>query len=79
MYNTAYNAQPDAVSFSTIDMESKIDYNDFDSRVHHSELKTNNESIDSWTIFKALNYIDVDSRFGEITNMRLFKDKFLYW
>lgn len=78
LYNTAYNANPDIVQYSTIDY-TRIDFNDFDCRIHHSELKTNNERIDNWTKFKALNYIDVDSRFGEITNMRLFKDKLLYW
>jgi hypothetical protein len=29
--------------------------------------------------FDDNNYIDVDSRFGQITNMRLFKDKLLFW
>jgi predicted transposase/invertase (TIGR01784 family) len=38
-----------------------------------------NEHIDSWLNIKPLNYKDVDSRFGQITNMRLFKDHLLFW
>lgn len=76
--NTAYNAEPDILSYSTADYTS-IDSSSYDYRIHHSELKTNNERVDSWSQFKPLNYIDVDTRFGQITNMRLFKDKLLYW
>lgn len=78
LYNTAYNQQPDILSFSTANY-TRIDDGKFDYRVHHSDLKTNNERIDNWAVFKAVNFIDVDTRYGEITNMRLFKDKLLYW
>jgi len=27
----------------------------------------------------AMNYLDADSRYGEITNMVSFKDKLLFW
>jgi hypothetical protein len=78
LYNTAYNQQPDILSFSAANY-TRIDDGKFDYRVHHSDLKTNNERIDNWAVFKAMNFIDVDTRYGEITNMRLFKDKLLYW
>lgn len=78
MYNTAYGASPTAIQYSALSY-SQIDENKYDSRIHHSELKTNGEHIDNWLIFRANNFIDVDTRFGEITNMRLFKDKLLYW
>ena len=78
LYNSAYNAESNVQSYSSTTY-TEIDDSKYDCRVHHSELKTNNEHVDSWMEFKAMNYIDVDTRFGEITNMRLFKDKLLCW
>jgi len=78
LYNSAYNAESNVQSYSSTTY-TEIDSSKYDCRVHHSELKTNNEHIDSWMEFKAMNYIDVDTRFGEITNMRLFKDRLLCW
>lgn len=78
LYNTAYNIEPDNIKYSSISYTSVSD-NDFDTRVYHSNLKTNGETIDSWLSFSPNNYIDVDSRFGKITNLRLFKDKLLFW
>ena len=78
VYNSAYNAESNVQSYSSTTY-TEIDDSKYDCRVHHSELKTNNEHVDSWMEFKAMNYIDVDTRFGEITNMRLFKDKLLCW
>ena len=77
-YNTSYNSDPTAVPYVSIEY-TKIDTDTFDCRVKHSDPKTNNEHIDSWLKFDDDNYIDVDSRFGQITNMRLFKDKLLFW
>lgn len=78
LYNTAYNATPDIISWTTPEMlETKQDY--FDTRIHYSNVKTNNEDIDSWTQFAAMNYLDVDSRFGQITDLKLFKDKLIFW
>lgn len=52
---------------------------DFPQRIMYSQLKTNGESIDSWQIYKAANYIDVDSRYGELTNLLTAKDIIYYW
>jgi len=78
LYNTAYNANPNILTSSQTVYED-IDTNNFDVRIHNSQRKTNNEHIDKWTEFKTTDYIDVDSRFGQLTNMRLFKDKLLFW
>lgn len=78
LYNTAYNATPDIVSWTTPErLESKQDY--FDTRIHFSNVKTNNEDIDSWLQFAPSNYRDVDSRYGEITDLKLFKDRLIFW
>ena len=78
LYNTAYGAQPNAMTYSSIKY-TEIDTSTCDTRVHYSQPKTNGEHIDNWLNFKALDFLDVDSRYGEITNMRLFKDAMLYW
>lgn len=78
LYNTSYGAQPNAMTYSAIKY-TDIDTSTCDTRVHHSQPKVNGEHIDNWLNFKTLDFLDVDSRFGEITNMRLFKDTMLYW
>lgn len=50
-----------------------------DIRTYHSEPKTNDEVIDSWTKFKPLNYIDVDTRYGGINNIRTFGNELIFW
>lgn len=78
VYNTAYNQE--AVTVSNTSQEyTDIDSFNYDTRIHHSQLKTNGEQIDNWLEFKAADYIDVDSRYGQITQMKLFKDRLIYW
>ena len=49
------------------------------TRIVASELKTNNEMTDSWTKFKFANYIDVDTQYGQITNLKSFNNRLYYW
>lgn len=51
----------------------------FPQRIMYSELKNNGEYIDNWHVFKAANFIDVDSRYGELTNLLTAKDIIFYW
>ena len=76
--NTAYNNNQTARYFTGQDKDSVQDIN-YDYRVCYSNQKSNNESTDSWLTFKSANYIDVDTRYGQITNLRLFKDTLLFW
>lgn len=78
LYNTAYNAEPTLMPLSS-DTSTKGESEIYDTRIHYSEKKSNNEKIDNWTQFKAMNYVDVDSRFGQLTDMKLFKDKLVFW
>lgn len=77
MYNTAYSITPDIMTYSgqdTINKTSEL----YDSRIHYSQKKQNNELIDNWTNFKVIDYLDVDSRYGQITGLKLFKDKLIF-
>ena len=78
MCNLAHSIQNTAVTY-TYQMTQGADNSIKDTRVIYSEPKTDNELIDSWTDFKPLNFLDVDTRYGEITNMRLFKNSLIYW
>lgn len=78
MYNTAYSVDPN-VKFFTGQDEDEFSRYKFDYRVCYSNPKTNDETTDSWLRFKSANYLDVDTRFGEITNLRLFKDTLMFW
>lgn len=78
IYNNGYSQNIISRSFTGIDEEQKQDVN-YDYRVHYSQLKTNNEQIDNWTIFKSADYLDVDTRYGQITDLRLFNNQLLYW
>lgn len=49
------------------------------NRIVVSEMKTNNEITDSWTKFKFANYLDVDSQYGQITNLKTFNNKLYFW
>ena len=77
-YNDAYSAQPNAKKFVSKSIYN-IDNLSTDTRIISSELKTNNEVTDSWTKFKVANYIDVDTKFGPINDMKLFKNNLVFW
>lgn len=78
LYNTVYNTIPNVISYTFVE-KTDIDTNKYDTRIHYSGPKTNGESTDSWVKFKAADFLDVDTRFGELTHMRLFKDALMYW
>lgn len=78
LYNTAYGIDPNVRTFTGLDKDdaSNVDY---DYRICYSDIKENNEAVDSWQNFKSANYIDVDTRYGQITDLRLFKDTLVFW
>lgn len=78
LYNTMYNGSLDLMSYTPLSYTS-ISNDKFDCRVHCSQIKTNGEYTDSWLNFKAADFIDVDTRYGEITDLNLFKDTLVFW
>lgn len=78
VYNSVYSVEPTARVFTPQTMYDE--YNKLvDTRTVFSLNKNNDETIDSWTKFKPLNFIDVDSRYGPITNLRTFGNELLFW
>ena len=77
-YNPVYSTTSGAKQYvpkSIYSIDNQINQN----RIVSSELKTNNEVTDSWCKFKFANYIDVDSQYGQITNLKTFNNKLIYW
>lgn len=77
-YNSTYSVDP-AVKLHT---PSNIydEYNKhIDTRTYFSLNKNNDEFIDQWTKFKPLNYLDVDTRYGSINNLRTFGNELIFW
>ena len=77
-YNAVYSQQPNAVKFVPKLMYS---YDDLSTpnRIIVSEVKTNLEVSDSWMVFKYANYLDVDNKYGPITNLKTFGDKLYFF
>lgn len=77
-YNGAYSSQNGSRKYipkSVYDRDDVLN----DNRITASQVKSSGEVIDSWSKFKYANYIDVDSQYGPITNMHVFKDKLFFW
>ena len=77
-YNAIYsdnNTSNDVFNTQSIDEQVSI----YPQRTVYSQLKTNGEFIDNWMTFKAADFIDVDSRYGEVTNLLTVNDIIYYW
>lgn len=77
-YNDAYSSQSTAKNFVPKGLYSK-DSSINNNRIMYSELKTNDEITDSFTQFKVANYLDVDSQYGKITNLKSFNNYLYFW
>lgn len=77
-YNPVYSATSGSKQYVSKSIYA-IDDQKNQTRIVASELKTNNEMTDSWTKFKFANYLDVDTKYGQITNLKAFNDKLIYW
>ena len=74
LYNLAYSQEQNVITLYE-SLYTKVSSGDYDYRVLVSNQKTNNEVIDNWLKFKSANFIDVDTAFGKITELRLFKNE----
>lgn len=76
-YNPVYSAQQSAMIFTpeAVHKSSNVHGN----RIYASQAKTNGEVIDNWTQFRVADYLDVDSSYGDITNLRNFQDRLYFW
>ena len=78
IYNAAYSQEMNLMSYHPV-MRTEVHSGKFDTRIKVSEEKANGEKFDSWLNFSVTGTLDADTRFGEITHMRLFKDALIFW
>lgn len=79
-YNTAYGAENNSIAKAAFDSSNVQDFNKhIDFRTYYSLIKEDNEHIDSWCKFQSSNYLDADSRYGQITNLKTFNNYLLFW
>lgn len=78
VYNSVYSTSNTSKFYvpNSIYAEDNVTYS---NRILVSQAKTNNEVIDQWTKFKVADYLDVDSQWGGITNLKVFKDRLFYF
>ena len=80
VYNTAYSAENMSRMHAAYDNSNTDDFNkSFDYRCRNSQIKENNEHMDSWCKFQSSNFIDVDSQLGKITHLKNFNNQLLFW
>lgn len=77
-YNLIYSDNDTSNNMYNVD-NSRDTENKFEQRVFYSQLKTNGENIDSWQTFKAANFIDVNSKYGILTDMLTVDDQLYFW
>lgn len=56
-----------------------LNTNKYDVRVHRSQPKTNGELTDSWGIFKAEDFLDLDTFQGSLNQLLVHQDKLIAW
>lgn len=78
-YNMVYSDNDASNDVFTLISTDKDETNNFKQRAYYSELKSNGEFIDNFLIFKAAQFIDVDSRYGQITQILTDKNTLYYW
>jgi hypothetical protein len=78
-YNMIYSDNDASNDVFTLISTDKNETNNFKQRTFYSEVKNNGEFIDNFLIYKAAAFIDVDSKYGEITNLMTDRNTLYYW
>lgn len=79
VYNSVYSQNSASRLHASMITDEDVDINVYDYRTYYSDTKINNEYIDSWLKYRSSNYLDVDTRFGAISGLRLFHNQLVYW
>lgn len=77
-YNDVYS-QNDTTSFYYENESDEKQYNQYTSRIMYSEQQAAADSVNVKGVFKPLNYIDAESKYGPITHLLASKDTLYVW
>lgn len=76
-YRDTYSIENDEIGFFVNPETASSACNENDTRAYISNVKINDEEIDSWTQFGALNYYDVDD-YGPINEILNWRDEIFF-
>lgn len=80
MYNTGLVSESTYRVHAAFDSDNSNDFNkSVDYRCRYSNIKENDEDIDSWAKFQSSNYLDADSKYGSINELRTFRNYLTFW
>lgn len=77
-YNPIYSDNDTSVSVYYAQPLEKTQ-NVYPHRIVYSQQKINGENIDNWNIFKPIDFVDADTRYGEITELMTVNDILYFW
>lgn len=79
-YNTVFSKEDDLFVGIALDQELLTSIGDKtrDCRIRWSEQKTLDQDLDSWTVFKEADFIDVDTEHGQINWLESFDNKLIF-
>lgn len=78
-YNMIYSSNDVSNDVFSRIYTDETETNNFPYRTYFSEPKINGEFIDNFLIHKAASFIDVDNKYGEITELMTNKNTLYYW
>lgn len=74
----AYNYTNPAITAFEKHIDDR-EINSNDCRIFYSQQKGFGEILDNWLVFKSADFIDLDYRYGQITNISDFKNNLVAW
>lgn len=77
-YNPVYSQQSKS-AFYLLDNDNVDSVEVYPTRIKRSELKINGEQLDSFTVFKVNNFIDLNGQYGSLNNLEIFNNNLYYW
>ena len=73
-YNNIYSDNESSNNIFNAQQLYKQETN-FPQRIFYSQIKTNGENVDNWQIFKPADFVDINSQYGEITDIYTMNDR----
>ena len=74
-YYSLYSAEDNLVTFFNKPLQF-VENKEFDTRIYNSDPKVNGEPSDSWSYFRPLDFIDLESKYGPINKILTHNNTF---
>ena len=78
LYNSAYSQQDTSKIFLSKPPDW-VEITESDTTIMQSDVKVNNEQIDSWLKFRSENYIDVENSYGPINRLLRWNNYLMFF